>query len=202
MISNCSCYRSPSIYSSRILESLADVTRTYSTKKEKGSKKKRVGRKDDDCTLDPRPRSTVSAWPLSLKARAPVAPGMFTYRFPPNVFASGILRFGGIALGVGFTGVVLGSAALYVATAKRLGHFITAFGKNVPRPLICAGKMCVCFPLLGHLLGGLRDMGWHFGIQSLEQAYCRRTSLAIIILSLAGSGALAFTRFPYTEQDI
>lgn len=159
--------------------------------------------KEREVDLDPRPRNTVSAWPLSLKVRYPTSPGMFTYRFPPNVFASGILRFGGVALGVGFTGVVLGSTGLYAATVekKKLGYFITSLGESLPRSLICACKMCVCFPLLGHFLGGIRDIGWHLGIQSLEKEYCKGTSLGIIALSLAGSGALAFTRFgPYDTK--
>lgn len=192
----------------RSLELLFDwKTRALSTKRERGvrdekvmvAKGKKEGRErkvEEEGRVDPRPRSTVSAWPLSLRARPPVAPGMFTYRFPMNVFASGILRFGGVALGAGFTGVVLCSSALYAATARKLGWFITAFGESVPRPLVCAGKMCVCFPLLGHFLGGLRDIGWHMGIQSLEKGYCQGTSLGIVVLSLAGSGALAFARFP------
>ena len=193
------------VFQARSLEPLFSWgTRALSTKRERSKKdwkmtavkERKEEEEEGERSVDPRPRSTVSAWPLSLRARAPVAPGMFTYRFPMNVFASGILRFGGVALGAGFTGVVLFSSALYAATARKLGWFITSIGESVPRPLLCAGKMCVCFPLLGHFLGGLRDLGWHMGIQSLEKGYCQGTSLGIVALSLAGSGALASARFP------
>ena len=204
MLSCCCCcdghfYR-PVLQARSVEPLLKWEARAFSTGRGKRNQKKeeatKVKKESDEESIDPRPRSAVSAWPLSLRARAPVAPGMFVYRFPPNVFASGILRFGGVALGAGFTGVVLCSAALYAATARKLGWFITAFGEGVPRPLVCAGKMCVCFPLLGHFLGGVRDIGWHMGVQSLEKGYCQGTSLGIIALSLAGSGALAFARFP------
>ena len=155
---------------------------------------------DSHCSCDPRPRSTVSAWPLSLMARPPITGGLFTYSLPPNVFASGILRFGGVALGVGLTGVVVGSTLIHAATGQELGSLITSVGRCVPPQLVWAAKLCVGFPLLGHLLGGVRDIGWHLGVQSLEKDYCRSTSLAIIFLSLTSSCALAVTRIPFKSK--
>jgi succinate dehydrogenase cytochrome b556 subunit len=131
----------------------------------------------------PRPASAVSAWPPHT-AHLPVAPGLFTYAWPLNGFASGFHRATGVALIVGFSGVTLGALAAFPR-----GGFPRAIDSlsRWPRPLVAAAKWCVGFPLMYHWMAGIRHLLWHWGLIGFDM----RTSTAASAAIFASCGALA-----------
>lgn len=139
--------------------------------------------------IQPRPASAVSAWP-PVVGRSPIAPGLFIYRFPANVFASGMHRFAGVALIVGFSGVMCGSAVAFPRGGDGFLRVVDG-ATRLPWVTRAAAKWCVGFPLIFHWAAGIRYLMWHWGLHGFDKA--RSTVVSTAMIGAAGVASVVLS---------
>ena len=139
-------------------------------------------------------KSPLNEWPPVVLGRLyPKGGGLFTYKFPLNVFCSGCHRVSGIALSIGVTGI----AAASLLKKSPMPQFLSSILTPLPQPAICAAKWCVSFPMIVHWTSSLRYLFWStFKSASFDTKGTTVVSAAIMASSLAASLVLSSLKFP------
>eukprot|EP00727_Mastigamoeba_balamuthi_P010075 m51a1_g5690 putative succinate dehydrogenase subunit C (222) ;mRNA; r:999252-1000130 len=151
----------------------------------------------DASTVAPQ-RSPVSEWPPRV-GRAPMAPGLFVYRWPLNAIVSGMHRVSGLALVIGFSSVAMGSALLPAGTT--LPDAIVSACSKWPRALRIAAKWCIGTALAMHWVAGTRYLAWEWGLYPFSVRCTTYTSSAIVAAAIGGGTALSLCSFPFPQHQ-
>nr|AJE29362.1 mitochondrial succinate dehydrogenase C [Mastigamoeba balamuthi] len=160
-------------------------------------RRRRRSRSPDASTVAPQ-RSPVSEWPPRV-GRAPMAPGLFVYRWPLNAIVSGMHRVSGLALVIGFSSVAMGSALLPAGTT--LPDAIVSACSKWPRALRIAAKWCIGTALAMHWVAGTRYLAWEWGLYPFSVRCTTYTSSAIVAAAIGGGTALSLCSFPFPQHQ-
>ncbi|KAH3760708.1 mitochondrial succinate dehydrogenase complex subunit C [Pelomyxa schiedti] len=124
-----------------------------------------------------------------LCGRRMLSPALFSYRWPLNALCSGTHRATGVALVIGFGGIMLGGLSSHFHPAMR--QYVKRYGGGWAGYVI---RWCVAFPMLYHMLAGLRHLAWDYGLFGFDMNHCHQSSVALLGTSFLGGSLLSMLK--------